>query len=112
MGLQDKARELVELIKSTSEFSQLKQARSVLDKNRSLRDEMEHFNKRQSELYSGKLSVKEAESRTAELNRKYSELSKIPEVDKLLKASKQFNDMLAKFYKTIGDSLEKELKAK
>lgn len=110
MGMKEKARDLMEEVRSTKEFAELKQAKSVIDKNKALKSQVEEFNKQQMLLYSGKLSAKEAEAKVAELNKKFGDISKIPEVDRFLKASKQFNEVMSKVYKSMNDSIDAELK--
>lgn len=112
MDINEKTMELVSIIKSTGEFAELKQAKTIIERNRTLRNEVDQFNKQQMEVYSGKLSAKEAEARIAELNKKFGNLSKIPEVDSFLKATGRFNEMLAKVYKNINESIEADLRLK
>ena len=110
MRLDDKAIELVNVIKATAEFAELKQAKAAIDKNKALKSELEEFDKKQHQLLEMKIPAKEAEARTAELNKKFGSLSKIPEVEKYLDASRQVGNMLSKLYKIINDSIESELK--
>lgn len=110
MAVNDKAKELAEAIKATAEFAELRQAKSVIDRDRNLKTGLEAFNKKQTELYNSKLGVKEMEARVAELNKSFSELAKIPEVDKYIKASKKFNDLIGKVYSSINSAVESGLK--
>lgn len=110
MGLSEKTTELVNTLKTTSEFTELKKSVEVIKRNGALKSEVEGFLSRQKELYGTKLSSKEAEYRALELNTKFSELSRIPEVGSYLKASQKFNDMMSKIYKFIGESIEADLK--
>jgi len=112
MRLNDKAIEFVNAIKATAEFAELKLAKATIDKNKALRSELEEFNKKQQQLLETKMSAKEAETRTAELNKKFGSLSKIPEVEKYLEASRQFGSMMSNVYKTINESIDSELKFK
>lgn len=112
MGLNEKSREFVEAIKGTREYMELIQAKANIEKNASLKSEVVEFNKRQMEIFSGKLSVKEAENRMSELNNKFGNLSKMPEVDSFVKTSKKFSDMMTRVYKSMNDSIEAELKLK
>lgn len=110
MAVNDKAKELAEAIKATAEFAELRQAKSVIDRDRNLKTGLDSFNKKQTELYNSKLPVKEMETRVAELNKNFGELAKIPEVDKYLKASKKFNDLVGKIYSSINNGIESGLK--
>lgn len=111
MNLNQKAKELTDSIKGTREFMELKQAKANIDKNKDLKIQVEEFVKKQTELFTSNKPGKEAESKAAELNKKFETLSKIPEVDKFLKAGKVFNDMMVRTYKSVSDSLESELKS-
>lgn len=106
----DKARELAEVIKTTREFVELKQARSLIEKTANLKDIVVEFNKRQMELYSGRLSAGQAQEKSAQLGKMYENISKVPEIDRFLKALKQFNDMLSGIMKTVNDSLDTEIR--
>jgi cell fate (sporulation/competence/biofilm development) regulator YlbF (YheA/YmcA/DUF963 family) len=110
MGLSEKTRELAETIKLTKEFNELKQAKAYIDKNTSLKNEVEEFSKMQLQLYSGKLSSREVETKAAELNKTYTSMSKIPEIDRYLKATKQFNDIMTNVYKSINEYISMNLK--
>jgi cell fate (sporulation/competence/biofilm development) regulator YlbF (YheA/YmcA/DUF963 family) len=109
MQFLDKVDALVNAIKGTPQFASLKKAKTTIDNNSYLRSKFTEFNKRQIDLLNGKLPPKEAELRVKELNEKYKELSKIPEIDIYLRASKQFNDIMTDIYKIINDSLHKEI---
>lgn len=112
MSLNQKAKELTDEIKSTVEFLELKQAKALIEKDKSLKRELEGFNRKQEELYSSKITETEFKTRVEELNKKLSELSGIREVDIYLKASKRFNDMMAKVYKYINESIEADVKSR
>jgi cell fate (sporulation/competence/biofilm development) regulator YlbF (YheA/YmcA/DUF963 family) len=109
MGLNDKARDLASLIKNTAEFNELRQAKSYIDRNRSLRAEMDEYDRKQTAIFSGKYSGN-AEAGMRELGRKFENMSKIPEVDRYLKAARAFNDVLAGVFKTINDSISDSLR--
>jgi len=112
MGLYEGTRDFVNAIKSTREFSELVQAKNYIERNSSLKNEVSEFNRRLADIYSSNKSTNVIETKVAELNRQFGSLSKIPEVDRFLKASKAFNDMMNKVYKSMNDSIEAELKLK
>ena len=110
MGLREKARELAIELKRTAEFYELKQTKAVIDRFPKLRQELQNFNKQQTNLYSSGVSASEAATRMEQLGKKYEELSKKPEIDKYLKASKAFNVLLANTLQEINATIEAELK--
>jgi cell fate (sporulation/competence/biofilm development) regulator YlbF (YheA/YmcA/DUF963 family) len=112
MGIYDSAWGFVNAIKSTREFSELIQAKSNIEKNPSLKNEVYEFNRKLGEIYSSNMSANMIETKVSELNKQFGSLSRILEVDRFLKASKAFNDMMAKVYKTVNEAIEADLKLK
>ncbi|HEX2945267.1 MAG TPA: YlbF family regulator [Clostridia bacterium] len=109
MSINDILPKLVEAIKSSPEFTGLKQAKSTISKMPDLKRELEEFNLGQKQLYSGKLTNKEAESRAVQLNTKFKDLSRIPEVNKYMNAAKNFDQLMIRIYNDINETLEKSL---
>lgn len=109
MRINEKARELANFLKSTAEFNELKQSKAGIDRNRSLKAEVEEYDRKQKALFSGKYAG-DAETGMRELGKRYESMSKIPEIDRYLKAAKAFNDILAELYKTVNDSISDSLR--
>lgn len=109
MSIDDILPRLVEAIKSSPEFSRFKQAKAVISKNPDLKGELEEFNLSQKQLFTGKLSTNEAESRIKQLDIKFKNLSKIPEVKNYLNALSALNHMMVKINSDINKCLEKSL---
>ncbi len=112
MELNKKSKEFVEVITKTDEFMKLKTAKSVIDKNKNLKKRVEDFKKKQMEVYTSKKSQKDMELELTELNRKFQNISQIPEVNAFFKSTKEFNDMMYKVFKNINDSLDAKLDSK
>lgn len=110
MNIGDKAKEFTNAVMGTKEYSELKQAKSVIDKNKDLRSKIEDFKKKEDALYKGKLSAGEAQKRATELNKSFESLNSIPEVSRFVNAEKAFNDMLQKVYRQVNSALEASLK--
>ena len=106
MGLKNKAVELADALKATVEFAELKQSKAVIDRNRSLKSEVEDLKRKQSTLYSGRISAKEAESRLVEIDKAFKQLSLIPEFNRYLETSGKFNELLNDTFKQINESIE------
>lgn len=109
MGLNDHILGVAEAIKTSSEFSRLKQAKTIISKIPSLKKELEEFNAGQKLLLAGRLSTKDAESNLKQLNAKFDSLSKVPEVDNYIKALNDFNQMMSRIYNKISEYLERDL---
>ncbi len=110
MGIREKAIELAMELKRTPDFAELREAKSAIDRVPALRQELEAFNKKQNSLYSSPLPSSEIASRMDQLGKKYAELSRVPEIDRYLRASKTFNNLLANALKEVNSSIEAELK--
>ena len=111
MNLGKKSKELVSEIKKTREYTEFKKAKSNVEKYKDLKAEMEKFQKNQLALFSTKKSKQEIEYLTRELDKKFKHLSTLPEVKKLIKSKKDFDEMMFKLYKSINDELDSELKS-
>lgn len=110
MGLREKAGELAAELKRTADFAELKRAKAGIDSYPAIKQELESFNKKQAALYSSKRPVSETAAILEQLSKKYDELSKVPEIDRYLKASKSFNTLLASVLKEVSAAIETELK--
>jgi Uncharacterized conserved protein len=110
MTLNDKTKELATSVMGTKEYLELKQAKSIIDKNKELRTKIEDFKKKEEALYKGKLSANEAQKRASDLNRIFESLNAIPEVSRFVRAEKAFNDLIQRVYKSVNDALELSLK--
>lgn len=110
MGIREKAAELAAELKRTPDFMELRRAKTAVDAIPALKQELGAFNRQQASLYSTSLSSSETSSRLEQLNRKYAELSRIPEIARYLKASKAFNTVLGNALGEVNSSIESGLK--
>ena len=110
MALQGTAKALVREIKNTKEFVELKKAKVDIEKYKDLKEEIERLQKKQMEIFSMNRPKRESERLAAELEQKFKNLSRNPQVSRLVRAGKNFNNMMSKIYKEINDQLDSELK--
>lgn len=110
MGVRQKASELAAELKRTPDFAELKKAKAVIDGIPALKRELQDFNQKQNAIYSSRLPSSEVASRMEQLGKKYAELSKIPEINRYLRATKAFNDLVTSTMKDVSTSLEADLK--
>jgi cell fate (sporulation/competence/biofilm development) regulator YlbF (YheA/YmcA/DUF963 family) len=110
MGIREKALELAAELKRSPDFAELKRAKAAIDGIPELKRELEAFSEKQKALYSSGLSSAEVSSRVNQLDKKYAELSGVPEIDRYLKASKAFNQLLANALKEVGSAIEADMK--
>lgn len=108
MNLNNKAKEIAELIKSTREFAELKQAKMSLDSNKGLAARIESFKKKESKLMSSGVEISESSIR--QLQKEFNELSGYQEVARFLKAERAVSDMLFNVQKVISDLIEAALR--
>ena len=111
MNLNQKSIELVNDIKQTNEFIQLKRARANIEKYKDLKNEIELFQKQQMNLFYLNKSENEIAQLSKNLDYKFKNLSSIPEVKQLIRAGKNFNTMLFNVYKNINHTIDLELKS-
>lgn len=109
MSLEKEIRDLVNGIKNTDEFKELKNAKADIEKYRGLKDEVDLFQTKQMELYNLNMQGQDAAPLAQEVNRLYRKLSQIPEVSKLLRSGKEFNDMIFKLFQSIHNLIDSEL---
>lgn len=112
MGLNESASNFINAIKSTREYGELLQSKNIVEKNSSIKNEVNEYNRKLGEIYSSNRSASEIKVKVTELNGQYGGLFKTPEVDRSIKASKAFDEMMFRVYKYINDSIETELKLK
>jgi cell fate (sporulation/competence/biofilm development) regulator YlbF (YheA/YmcA/DUF963 family) len=110
MNVNESSIALAEAIKTTAEYSKLKQARSVIWGKPNLKKEIEEYNLSQKQLYNNRAPSKEIESKVQQLKTKYDNLLKNPEVDSYIKALNGFNELISKVYKNINQHLDNGLK--
>ena len=111
-GIYGEADKLVSVIKSTKEFNEYMQAKNLIEKNPSLKKEVFEVNRKLEGIYSSNQPVGIIQAKAAELKRQSAGLYKIPEVERFIRASNIFNDMMAKVLRFMNDSLEAEMKFK
>ncbi|WP_432408099.1 YlbF family regulator [Wukongibacter sp. M2B1] len=109
MSLEKEIKSLVNAIQSTDEFKELKNARVDIENYRGLKEEVDLFQKKQIELYNLNMQGKETAQLVLEVNKSFQKLSQIPEVNRLLKAGKAFNDMVYKLFQAIHSLIDSEL---
>ncbi len=108
MSMDKNVKMLVDNIKVTKEFRELKEARKNLDKHTNIKSEMEALENKQMELYNSKLPPKDFELEMKALNDQYKKLSDKPEVMNMVKALESFNKLMNDIYLDISKMLDSE----
>ncbi len=100
---------LINEIKLTREFKELKQAIKNLDKYKDIKEEIESLQKKQMELLSSNKSPREAKSNMKIIEQQFKSLSKHPNVNNMIKSKTSFNKMMNNIYEKINKALNSEL---
>lgn len=104
MNINKKASELANLIRSTDEFKNMKIKKQELEKNRSLKKQLDSYINKKNKIYSS-YTFDEASIKVSELNKEYKDFFNIPIISNYMNATKEFNNTMENIYKFI----EKEL---
>lgn len=111
MNLNDKVKDFTDAVKKTSEYIELKQAHSLINKNPGLKEKVEEIKKKQQEiLMQYKPGQKKLEPKILELNEEIRNILVIPEVNRYFAAGNNFKNMISKAYSTISEAIECGLK--
>lgn len=102
-----KVREVVEELKNTKEFNVLKKAKNNLDRNSQLKRRVEQFSHDHAEICrrpdgGGKLQQEE-------LERKFDEMMRVPEIATYVKAGQKFDDMVTHLHQLIDELIDQAL---
>ena len=101
MSVNNGMKALVNEIKSTREYKELKQAKANLDKHSNIKQEIQMLQKKQMELYKSNKSEREIQRQTNEINKRFQKLSSISEVERLTQAGENFNKMMNNIYQEL-----------
>lgn len=104
MDINQKAREFADYVKNTSEFKTMNKSKMDLEKNRTLKKQLDSYINKKNTIYSN-YKIEDASKKISQLNRDYHDFFNLPLVLNYMQATKQFNSMMEHLYKSI----EKEL---
>lgn len=104
MDINQKAREFADYVKNTSEFKIMNKSKMDLEKNRTLKKQLDSYINKKNTIYSN-YKIEDASKKISQLNRDYHDFFNLPLVLNYMQATKQFNSMMESLYKSI----EKEL---
>ncbi len=104
MNINQLSKEVALFIKSTDEFKSMNKSKLELDKNKNLKRQFDMYVNKKNSIYSN-YSLEDASKKINQLNRDFDDFFNIPTVSNYIKKTKEFNNMIENFYKSI----EKEL---
>lgn len=104
MDASKKAREFASFVRSTDEFKLMNKYKLEIDKNKSLKRQLDSYINKKNNIYSS-YRMEDASRKINQLNNDYSTFFEIPVISNYMQATKEFNTMMEQLYKII----EKEL---
>ncbi len=104
MDINQKARDFANYVKNTSEFKTMNKSKMDLERNRTLKKQLDSYINKKNTIYSN-YKIEDASKKISQLNRDYYDFFNLPLVLNYMQATKQFNSMMENLYKSI----EKEL---
>ena len=104
MNINQLSKEVALFIKNTDEFKAMNKSKLELDKNKNLKRQFDMYINKKNNIYSS-YSLEDASKKINQLNTNYNDFFNLPIVSNYIKNTKEFNNMIESFYKSI----EKEL---
>lgn len=104
MNINQLSKEVALFIKNTDEFKAMNKSKLELDKNKNLKKQFDMYINKKNNIYSN-YTLEDASKKMNQLNRDYNDFFNLPTVSNYIKKTKEFNNMIENFYKSI----EKEL---
>ena len=98
--------QLVNAIKNTDEYKKANSARKVIDKNKTLRKQLEEYVNNQKKLQS-RYKDEQLKTKLNRLNESYEDIFNHPEVVNYNQASYLLNNMINNIYRDIENNLKK-----
>lgn len=106
MDMNKKAREFASYIKNTDEFKSMNRCKLELEKNKSLKRQLDNYISKKNNLYSN-YRIEEASKKVSQLNNDYKDFFNLPLVENYMDSTRRFNSMMEKVYKVIEQELIK-----
>ena len=106
MNINQFSKEVASFIKSTNEFKAMNKSKLELDKNRNLKKQFDMYINKKNSIYSN-YTLEDASTKIAQLNRDYNDFFNYPIVLNYMQKTKEFNNMMENFYKSIERELLK-----
>lgn len=105
MDVNKQAKALASSIKMSKEFIELNNSKSILERNRNLKKQLDSYLYKQTNIYSRYQPGQQMEEKLAQLNKEYENFFRSSEVNNYLLAAQRFNEMMEKIYKYIESEL-------
>lgn len=106
MDINQRSKEFARYIKNTNEFKLMNKARFEIEKNKSLKKQLDNYINTKNNIYS-RYKLEEASKKISQLNIDHTNFFNVPIVSNYMSATRNFNSMMDKIYKTIENELLK-----
>ncbi|CEH35214.1 YlbF family regulator [Romboutsia lituseburensis] len=104
MDINQRSKEFAQYVKATDEFKNMNKCKLELERNRNLKKQLDSYINKKNNIYSN-YRMEDASKKISQLNRDYHSFFNLPIVANYMQATRDFNNMMEKLYKSI----EKEL---
>lgn len=106
MDINQKAKELASYIRSTKEFKDMNKYKRELERDRSLKKNLDSYVSKKNQIYS-RYKIDDANKRVSKLDKEYTNFFSNPTVSNYLNSTHEFNLMMKQIYSAIEDELLK-----
>lgn len=106
MDINQKSKEFAQYIKSTNEFKNMYKNKYDLERNKTLKKQLDNYINKKNTIYSN-YKMEDASKKISELNRDYHDFFNLPLVANYMQSTREFNSLMEKLYKLIESELVK-----
>lgn len=106
MDINIKTKEFANYIKNTDEFKHMNKCKIDIEKNRSLKKQFDSYLNKKNTIYS-RYKIEDATIKINSLNKEYDTFFNLPLISNYMEATREFNAMMEKLYKSIERELIK-----
>ena len=106
MEINKKAKEFAYYVKNTEEFKYMNKCKQDLERNRSLKNQLNSYINKKNSIYST-YRMEDATRKVNTLNQEYENFFNMPLVSNYMDATRQFNSMMERLYKLIEQEMLK-----
>lgn len=106
MEINRKAKEFASYVKNTEEFKYMNKCKQEVEKSRSLKNQLNSYINKKNSIYSS-YRMEDATKKMNSLNKEYENFFNTPSVVNYMNATREFNSLMERLYKTIEQELLK-----
>jgi cell fate (sporulation/competence/biofilm development) regulator YlbF (YheA/YmcA/DUF963 family) len=107
MNINEAISQLARLLTKTKEFTELREAKGVVEANPKSAEALGRLQKKQEQIYGGGLPQEQLSQYMKEAEADYRSLSQVVEIERYFKASESFNRLLSGVYGEINSCVSR-----